>query len=83
MESVPLKKAFCAGRRTFALTLQLVSNGREHTMARLLDRTAELIAPGACRDMVDVMMLLRSLRSGSVFETFESTQSDGFKRRMG
>lgn len=57
MDFVPLKKVFCAGRLTFALTLQLVSLGREHTMARLLDRTAELMVPGACRDMVDVMML--------------------------
>lgn len=57
MEFVPLKMAFCAGRRTLALTLQLVSLGREHTMARLLDRTAELIVPGACKDMVDVIML--------------------------
>ena len=53
----PLRKVFCAGRRTFALTLQLVSLGREHTMVRLLDRGAELIVPGVCRDMIDDMML--------------------------
>ena len=56
MDFVPLRNGFCAGKRTFALTLQLVSLGREHTIARLLGRNAELIVPEACRDIVDVMM---------------------------